>query len=46
MGDAIAQRSFRKRKYVNSERVILLEKALDLTLFIKQLESLIAQPIK
>ncbi|KAE9554410.1 hypothetical protein FO519_002402 [Halicephalobus sp. NKZ332] len=46
MGDAIAQRSFRKRKYVNSERVIMVEKALDLTLFIKQLGSLIAQPIK
>lgn len=46
MGDAIAQRSFRKRKYANSERVLLLERALDLTMFIKQLELLIAQPIK
>lgn len=46
MGDAILQRSFRKRKYVNPERVLLLEKALDLTIFMKQLEHLIAQPIR
>jgi hypothetical protein len=46
MGDAVAQRSFRKRKYVNSERVLLLEKALDLTRYLQQLSQLITQPIK
>uniref|UniRef100_A0A7E4VYE3 DUF2052 domain-containing protein n=1 Tax=Panagrellus redivivus TaxID=6233 RepID=A0A7E4VYE3_PANRE len=45
MGDAV-QRSFRKRKYGNSERVQHLERMLDPTPAINQLQKLIEQPIR